>query len=173
MTNALLSVSWQESVAALATAASAMSTRPTGFAWGTPEEQEFDRIVGAHSDAVRQLVATPAPDLFALQTKLHLLMDFEAVESDELRAIVADVDRLAAMSADFDPAKWLTDFEAAGGGFIIRDGGVVFVIPTLGEIGTVQQLIDALDRCPDDRAAVIDRIHQRDRSTISEEEGGN
>jgi len=114
-----------------------------------------------------------APDLFALQTKLHLLMDFEAVESDELRAIVADVDRLAAMSADFDPAKWLTDFEAAGGGFIIRDGGVVFVIPTLGEIGTVQQLIDALDRCPDDRAAVIDRIHQRDRSTISEEEGGN
>jgi hypothetical protein len=173
MNSALLSVSWQESIAALATAASAMSTRPTGFAWGTPEEQEFDRIVGAHSDAVRQLVATPAPDLFALQTKLHLLMDFEAVESDELRAIVADVDRLAAMSADFDPAQWLTDFEAASGGYVARDGGVTFIVPSTGDQITAQLHVEQLEQHSDRRAAVVDLIHQRDRSAISDDEGGN
>lgn len=171
MSNALLSTSWQESVAALATAASAMSTRPTGFAWGTPEEQEFDRIVGAHSDAVRQLVATPAPDLFALQMKLRLLMEFEAVEPDELRVLVADVDRLAAMSAEFDPARWLTDFEAAGGGYVARDGGVTFIVPSTGDQDTTQHHVERLEQQPDHRAAVVALIHGRDRNLHVEGEG--
>jgi len=173
MNSALLSTTWQDAVASVDSASRAISGYPTGSPFGSPEEQEFDRIVGQHSIAARRLIATPAPDLYALRTKLGLLMEFGCVEQDELRAIAADVDRLVAASAEFDPAHWLTEFEAVGGGFVNRGSEVTFLAPKAGESGCAMSYIQELEQHPDWRAAVVDLIHQRDRSTISEEEGGN
>jgi hypothetical protein len=175
MNNTLINPAWQAGVASVAAAYAAAAEIGGNHEPASSGDERFAFAAAGIADAIEHLVAIPAPDFAAVNRKLDLLaQEFGGSDAHQLQAISEDLRRLAGIGTGaFDPGFWLRDFEAAGGGFIIRDGGVVFVIPTLGDIGTVSQLIDALDRCPDDRAVIIHCIRQRDRSAIFDEEAGN
>lgn len=173
MSDALSSTTWQAAVASVAHAYAVAANIGANHPPGTIEEGQFSDAASQIGDAVHALVATPAPDLAAVRLKLNLLAEeFGGADQEHLTAISEDLNRIALANGEFDPARWLADFEAAGGGFVIREDRVVFIVPTVGEIGTVQQLINSLDHCPDNRAAVADRIRASDRNPTTDE-GGN
>ncbi|MFC3430707.1 MULTISPECIES: hypothetical protein [Sphingobium] len=140
-------------------------------------DAEMERLTEARCEAEEALIATSAPDLQAAVWKLQYARRrwaaFEEWPDDWWSSIMADLTRLAALpSIEFDAASWLTQFEAVGGGFIVKPEGVEICFMLHGHPPAAQQeakrLFDIIDADAVKRAAVRDVVV----ANVANESGG-
>ena len=98
---------------------------------GIPErvDVEMERLIDLRCDAEEALIATPAPHVQAVTWKIvyarERWAEFTDWPDDWWAAVMVDLYRLGGTAADaFDPSAWLEQFEAVGGGFIVKPEGV-------------------------------------------------
>lgn len=146
-------------------------------------DAEMERLMEVRCDAEDALIATPAPSLSATIWKIQYARkrweEHDDWPDDWWIGVMRDLSRLAdyevAASTEFNPARWLTDFEAVGGGFVSGNDSVQICIMLQGYSPQAnheaKRLLDLIDGDPVKQEAVKSLMQARSRAALVEGEG--
>ncbi|AEG50769.1 hypothetical protein Sphch_3154 [Sphingobium chlorophenolicum L-1] len=170
-------LTWDDALSAVNAAYAAAADIGASHPPGSVREKEFTAAAVGIAHAIERLIVVPAPDFASVRTKLDLLaQEFDGGDGEQLQMIAQDLHRLADIGGDaFDADAWLRDFEAVGGGFIVKPEGVEICVMLAGYPPSAnweaKRLLDEIERDEARRSVVVALIKARNPALRQEGEG--